>query len=54
MVAPGKPDKSDLLTRCELPIGDDDVMPPAGKQPRPSKDDLETLRKWIADGAKTE
>jgi hypothetical protein len=27
-------------------------MPPKGKQPRPSKHDLDTLRAWIAAGAK--
>lgn len=52
VLVPGKPDDSDLLTRCLLPEDDDDVMPPAGKQPRPTTDDLATLRAWIAAGAK--
>ncbi len=48
----GKPDDSDLLTRCLLPEDDDDVMPPTGKRPRPTTDELATLRTWIAAGAK--
>ena len=50
----GKPDDSAVLTLCLLPPGDDDVMPPAGKQPRPTKAELDTLRAWLAAGAKFE
>ena len=45
-------DDSPLLTRCLLPDDDDDVMPPAGKTPRPTTEQLATLRAWIAAGAK--
>jgi uncharacterized membrane protein len=50
----GKPDDSALLTRCLLPETDDDVMPPEGKKPRPTKEELTTLRAWIEAGAKFE
>lgn len=52
VIDPGKPDESDLLLRCQLKDDDDDVMPPAGKQPRPTAEELATLRNWIAAGAK--
>lgn len=54
VIEAGKPDESDLLLRCKLPDDDDDVMPPTGKQPRPTKEEIETLRAWIAAGAKFE
>lgn len=50
VLVPGKPDESLLLTRCELPLDDDDRMPPADK-PQPSADDVAALRAWIAAGA---
>jgi uncharacterized membrane protein len=46
----GKPDESELLRRCLLPIDDDDHMPPEGK-PQPTPEELATLRAWIAAGA---
>lgn len=52
VVVPGKPADSDLLQLCLLSEADDEVMPPAGKRPRPSQQDLETLARWIRDGAK--
>ncbi len=52
VLVPGKPDSSDLLRLCQLPPDDDDVMPPSGKQPRPTAAELETLKAWIAGGAK--
>lgn len=50
VLVPGKPDESLLLTRCELPLDDDDRMPPPDK-PQPSADDIAALRAWIAAGA---
>jgi hypothetical protein len=54
VIEAGKPDESYLVQVCELPEDDDSLMPPKGKQPRPSKHDLDTLRAWIAAGAKFE
>jgi uncharacterized membrane protein len=51
-LVPGKPDDSDLLKRPLLPEDDDDAMPPTGKRPRPTPEELATLRAWIAAGAK--
>ena len=50
----GKPDESYMVQVCEVPEEDDSLMPPLGKQPRPSKQDLATLRAWIGAGAKFE
>lgn len=47
----GKPDDSPLVTRCELPMDDDDHMPPKGK-PQPPPEDVAALRAWVAAGAK--
>ncbi|MCA8952147.1 MAG: hypothetical protein KDE27_21740 [Planctomycetes bacterium] len=47
----GKPDESELLVRCLLPLDDDDHMPPEDK-PQPSAEELAALRAWIAGGAK--
>jgi uncharacterized membrane protein len=44
------PDESPLLTRCELPLDDDDHMPPEDK-PQPTAAELAALRAWIAGGA---
>jgi hypothetical protein len=49
VVTPGKPDESELLRRVTLPHKDDDIMPPE-TGPLEGKE-IETLRKWIADGA---
>lgn len=49
----GKPDASELLVRCELPLDDDDHMPPEGK-PQPTPEELAALRAWIAAGASFE
>lgn len=46
--APG----SKLLRVCRLPEDDDEVMPPKGKSPRPSAQELDVLERWIAAGAK--
>lgn len=48
-VVPGKPDESDLIHRIKLPAGHDDIMPPKGDPL--TKDQVELLTKWIAEGA---
>lgn len=48
-VVPGSPDESALLERM---IEEDSPMPPAGEEPRPSKEDIEIVRQWILAGAK--
>jgi mono/diheme cytochrome c family protein len=45
-VIPGKPEESELFQRVR-----DGEMPPAKQTPRPGKDDLDLLRRWIAAGA---
>ncbi|MBL9079041.1 MAG: hypothetical protein JNL08_16170 [Planctomycetes bacterium] len=50
VLVPGKPDESPLLTRCELPLADEDHMPPEDK-PQPTAAELAALRAWIAGGA---
>ncbi len=50
VVVPGKPDESPLITRCELPLDDDDHMPPAEK-PQPTAAEVALLRAWVAAGA---
>src|SRR5204862_1576277 len=42
-VVPGSPDKSRLYQRAAA-----GEMPPAGRMPRPSQDDIAVLRDWIA------
>ena len=49
VIAPGKPDASDLIRRIRLAHGDADAMPPE-KGPLDPRD-LGTLVKWIAAGA---
>ncbi|MEO8351146.1 MAG: DUF1549 domain-containing protein, partial [Chthoniobacteraceae bacterium] len=49
VLVPGKPGESELLKRVLLPAGDDDIMPPKDG-PLEAKD-LDTLRRWIAEGA---
>jgi len=49
VIAPGKPDTSELVRRIRLGHGDDDVMPPE-KGPMQAKD-VETLVKWVTAGA---
>ena len=49
VIAPGKPDGSEMIRRIRLAHGDDDAMPPE-KGPLDPRD-LDTLVKWIAAGA---
>jgi Protein of unknown function (DUF1553)/Protein of unknown function (DUF1549)/Planctomycete cytochrome C len=48
-IVPGDTEKSELLRRVSLPRGADEAMPAIG-QPL-SKKEVETLRRWIAEGA---
>jgi mono/diheme cytochrome c family protein len=47
---PGHPEKSEALTRL-LTTDEDDVMPPKKKTKRPTKQQIELLKKWITSGA---
>ncbi len=47
---PGHPEKSEALTRL-LTTDEDDVMPTKKKAKRPTKEQIELLKKWIASGA---
>jgi mono/diheme cytochrome c family protein len=48
-IVAGKPDESDMIHRITLPEDNDDKMPPKGD--RLTKDQIEAIRKWIAEGA---
>lgn len=48
----GKPDDSELYKLVSLPADDEDRMPPAADKKEPlAKAQIETLRRWIAQGA---
>jgi hypothetical protein len=47
----GKPDESQIFKVLSLPIDDEKHMPPAKKKEPLGKEDTETLRKWIEQGA---
>ncbi|MBX7208632.1 MAG: DUF1553 domain-containing protein [Verrucomicrobiaceae bacterium] len=49
VIAPGKPDASDLIRRISLPRGDKDAMPKRGDALKPAE--IESIRSWIAAGA---
>ena len=52
MIAPGKPDKSELLIRISLPHEDDAFMPPPEGGAQPFDDDeLAMMKAWIRNGA---
>jgi hypothetical protein len=53
-IVAGKPDESELLRRLLLPDDDDERMPPAdhGDGKALAKQEVDTLRKWITEGAK--
>lgn len=49
-IVPGKPEASEMLHRL-LSEDEDEVMPPPGKGPRFSPEQVERIRRWIAEGA---
>lgn len=53
VIVPGNPNASDLLDRL-LSKDPDEVMPPPESKRRPTTKQIETLRKWIEQGAKHE
>jgi hypothetical protein len=52
-IIPGKPDQSELVKRITA-SNPDDRMPPANSNKHLTPDQIETLRKWIAQGAQYE
>lgn len=48
-IEPGKPDESLLLKSL---LGADDVVAMPPKDPKPTQEEIELIRKWIAEGAK--
>jgi hypothetical protein len=48
-LVPGKPEESLMYTRTSLPPDDLDIMPAEGEPL--DKDQVETIRRWIAEGA---
>jgi hypothetical protein len=48
-VVPGDADASELVRRVSLPADDEDVMPSQGEPL--SKEEVETLRRWVDEGA---
>ncbi len=51
LVEAGKSADSNLIKVLELAPDHDDAMPPQDKAPRPGKEQIETLKKWISEGA---
>ena len=49
-IAPGQPEKSELIHRVSLPLEHDDHMPPEGKTPL-QEDEIRMLKWWITRGA---
>lgn len=49
-VVAGKPEESHVLKRMELPLDDDDHMPPKSK-PQPTAKEIALLKWWIGQGA---
>jgi uncharacterized membrane protein len=50
-ILPGKGSLSKFYTSMALPLDDDDVMPPKKEKPRPSKEQIDRVLKWIDQGA---
>ncbi len=50
-IVPGKPDQSEVVSRI-FTTNEDDIMPPAKTHKVLSVEQKETLKRWIADGAK--
>ena len=51
LIEVGKPDDSALIKSILLPEDDDDTMPPKDKAPRPTKEQIDLLKKWVESGA---
>ncbi|MCW5518012.1 c-type cytochrome domain-containing protein [Muriicola sp. Z0-33] len=49
-IIPGGPDESEFISRLELPIEDEDHMPPEGETPLDAGE-IEIMKRWIALGA---
>ncbi len=49
-IVPGKPEASEVVTRL-LAAHADDKMPPAKKEKRPKAEEVEKLKRWVAEGA---
>jgi uncharacterized membrane protein len=49
-LVPGSPDKSSLVTRLRLPLGNDEHMPPA-KETQPSAAEVAAFASWVRSGA---
>jgi MYXO-CTERM domain-containing protein len=52
VIVPGKPDKSLLVQRTHLPLGDEDHMPPK-QEPQLAADELAAIAAWVQRGAKS-
>ncbi len=50
-IVPGDPDSSEVISRL-LTEDDDERMPPPSKGPRLSAEEIDRIRKWIAQGAR--
>ena len=50
-LVPGKPDASELLTRIVTTDADDLMPPPKSHKPRLSAEQVDVLKRWIAEGA---
>jgi uncharacterized membrane protein len=50
-ILPGKPDLSKFYKSMTLAKDDDDLMPPVKEKARPTKEQIERVRKWIEQGA---
>ena len=50
VVVPGKPDESELIHRLTTKV-EDDVMPPVDHEHQLTPEQIETVRKWVEQGA---
>lgn len=53
-IVPGKPDESEILKRMMSDDPDLQMPPPSSKLARPTKSEIQTMRTWVAEGAKYE
>jgi hypothetical protein len=49
-IIPGRPEQSEMLSRMTS-TNDDEVMPPPSKSKRPNVQQIEKIKRWIAEGA---